>query len=540
MPPLKRTYIIFFAAMLCGTVGLVLMTVRYNQLFQRTSGSVKRTLAVLDLTQQIRMDLSDARRGQATTLPGDLQTLKLLVADNPLQVNRIDSLTTALARKDDLARRGLLLRIQAEEYRLLHLRQTADDHTRDRLRNAIFVLLALIFSLLCFCAYLVLYHFNRRRKAEQVLKESQSHFDLLVRNVRDYAIFKLDVEGRVMSWNEGAGHIKGYSEKEVLGQSIAIFYPEEEIENGEPAFNLQKAAAEGRFESIGRRKRKDGTLFWADVVFTAMRDAQGELTGYIKITKDISEQHRVQDEMRLALDRERLLNEMKSRFVTLASHEFKTPLSVILSSVSLIEKYNTPETEDKRQRHIQRVRSNVDNLKHLLNDFLSLEKLEEGVVRNNPEQADLVQLVEEGIQDMIETCDGRRQMIFGATGTPRPVSVDPHLLRNILNNLLSNATKYSPPDAPVNITLEFDVQQVRLKIADEGIGIPVEEQQHLFERFFRARNTTGISGTGLGLSIVKRYLDLMGGSIAVDSSADHGTTFSVTFPAPVLSFAFSK
>ena len=380
-------------------------------------------------------------------------------------------------------------------------------------------------------AGLTLYQFNRRRAAEQTLRESESHFNLLVRHVKDYAIFKLDREGRVMTWNEGAGHIKGYAEEEVLGKPISIFYPDEEIQNDEPAFNLKKAAEDGRYEAIGRRKRKDGSLFWADVVFTATRDEKGKLTGYIKITKDITEQRRAQVEMQQALDRERTLNEMKSRFVTLASHEFKTPLSVILSSVSLVEKYNTPDTEDKRQRHLLRIKSNVNNLKHLLNDFLSLEKLEEGVVRNNPELVDLQQLVEEGIQDMEEDYPGDQRMTLETTGTPRLVAVDPHLFRNILNNLLSNAGKYSPPQSPIRVTIDFQLQKIELSVADEGIGIPEEEQQHLFERFFRARNTTGISGTGLGLSIVKRHLDLMDGAISVSSTPGSGTTFSVTLPA---------
>jgi len=381
-------------------------------------------------------------------------------------------------------------------------------------------------------AFLIVYQFTRRKSAERVLQESHHRFDLLVNDIKDYAIFQLDAEGCVITWNEGARQIKGYTKEEIIGQHIDIFYPDEENHRGDPAANLKHAAAEGRYESIGRRKRKDGTIFWADVVFTALYDQKQQLTGYIKITRDITDMRRAQEETEQALERERSLNEMKSRFVTLASHEFKTPLSVILSSVSLIEKYSAPEMADRRGRHIQRIKSNVDNLKQLLNDFLSLEKLEEGIVSNRPQPVDIVQLVRESILDIEETCPEDQRIHLLSGGQPGTVPVDPHLLRNILYNLLSNAIKYSPDGTPVVVNLELQPGYIQITIADKGIGIPSEEQEHLFDRFFRGSNTTGISGTGLGLSIVKRYLDLMGGSITVDSQPGHGTTFSFRIATP--------
>jgi signal transduction histidine kinase len=222
---------------------------------------------------------------------------------------------------------------------------------------------------------------------------------------------------------------------------------------------------------------------------------------------------------------------MKSRFVTLASHEFKTPLSVILSSTSLIEKYGAPEMEDKRMRHVHRIKSNVKNLRQILSDFLSLEKLEEGVIRNNPSSTDLIQLAEEAILDMEEFCKPGQKIALEVKGDARMVNVDDHLLRNILNNLLSNAVKYSPESTPVQCILQFHPATVNFIVIDSGIGIPAEEQAHLFERFFRAANVAGISGTGLGLSIVKRYLGLMDGHIEVTSESGKGTIFNITLPA---------
>jgi PAS domain S-box-containing protein len=396
------------------------------------------------------------------------------------------------------------------------------------------VLLGLIIVTLVLSAYIILYNLSRRKRAEKDLRESESRFDLLVQHVRDYAIYMIDPQGLVMSWNQGAQFIKGYTAEEVIGKHFSLFYTDEEIQRGEPAFNLKKAAGDGHYECIGLRKRKDGSSFYADVVFTAMYDDKGQLSGFIKITKDITQQITIQEEMRRALDREKELNEMKSKFVTLASHEFKTPLSVILSSTSLIEKYAATGEESHRLRHIQRIKSNVNNLKQLLNDFLSLEKLEEGVVQNNPKSTNLEKIAQDAILDMEGAWKNGQSIELNISGLPRPVNVDQHLLRNILSNLLSNAIKYSPEYSPIRLTLEFNEKTIHLIVTDTGIGIPSEEQQHLFERFFRAANTTSISGSGLGLSIVKKYLDLMGGAIAVDSRPGKGSVFTVTLPTDPL------
>jgi signal transduction histidine kinase len=212
----------------------------------------------------------------------------------------------------------------------------------------------------------------------------------------------------------------------------------------------------------------------------------------------------------------------------LASHEFKTPLSVILSSVSLIEKYPETDMQDKRVKHIHRIKANVNNLKQILNDFLSLEKLESGIVQNCPIASDLVLLAHEAVQDMEETRKEGQDIRLHIMGEPRLVLVDTLLLRNILNNLLSNAIKYSSENTSIDCTLSFLPDSIAIQFKDQGIGIPPEEQEQLFERFFRATNTTGFSGTGLGLSIVKKYLDLIGGRIHMTSAPGQGSTFTVT------------
>ncbi len=390
--------------------------------------------------------------------------------------------------------------------------------------SGIFILLTVIFVL-------ILYQFRQRRKTEQKLMESEDRFHLLIEHVRDYAIFMIDPEGRVISWNQGARQIKGYTEEEVIGQPISIFYTDEENQQGEPRNNLKKAAEDGRFESVGWRKRKDGTLFCANVVFTSVYDDKGNLRGFAKITRDITEQKKAEEEIRNALQREKELNEMKSRFVTLASHEFKTPLSIILSSLSLVNKYQEAGMEENRMKHIHRIRTNVNNLRQILNDFLSIEKLEGGLVKNSPAIMDLAEFARETVMNMNEACKTGQHIELEISGNPVKVSIDEHMLGNILNNLLSNAIKYSPEYGPIGFTLQFEPGRISFTIKDCGIGIPEEDQPHLFERFFRATNTTGVSGTGLGLSIVKKYLDLMEGSIQCKSSPEHGSEFTVILPA---------
>ena len=385
--------------------------------------------------------------------------------------------------------------------------------------------------LICALFFLIFYHFTSGKAAENDRLSLQQRLNFLVEHIKDYAIFLIDPEGRVMSWNEGARQIKGYTEAEIIGQPISVFYTDEDNRLGEPFLNLQRALEEGRYESVGLRKRKDGSVFYADVVFTPIYDDKQVLKGFAKITRDITKQKKAEEDMLLTLRREQELNEMKSRFVTLASHEFKTPLSVILSSISLIGKYPETDMQDQRLKHVHRIKSNVNNLKQILNDFLSLEMLEGGIIRNCPVETDLVHLFRETIQDMEEALKDGQQVHLHLAGTPRAVQVDVQLLRNVLNNLLSNAIKYSPENHAIDCTLSYHPSSIEIRFKDQGIGIPPEEQANLFERFFRATNATGISGTGLGLSIVKRYLDLMGGQIHLISLPGQGSTFTITLPS---------
>ncbi len=237
-----------------------------------------------------------------------------------------------------------------------------------------------------------------------------------------------------------------------------------------------------------------------------------------------------ENELRLAYEKEKELSELKSRFVSTASHEFRTPLSTILSSADLIEAYKKEEQQKKRERHTNRIKSSVANLTGILNDFLSLSRLEEGKILEQPAPFDLVDFCGDVLDQMQGLLKKEQHIRHEMLVEPPVITLDKRLLKNILFNLLSNAIKYSGPGTIIDCRLERKGETLLVVISDQGIGIPEEEQQHLFTRFFRARNVENIQGTGLGLNIVKRYVELMGGSITFESKVGVGTTFSVFIP----------
>lgn len=220
---------------------------------------------------------------------------------------------------------------------------------------------------------------------------------------------------------------------------------------------------------------------------------------------------------------------MKSRFVSMASHEFRTPLSTILSSVSLIEAYQKPEFEEKRQKHTQRIKGCIVQLVDILNNFLSLDKLEYGRIELNNEIFDIDAFARDVLDSIQGTLKKDQRFEYSHQGDTH-VLLDKSILRNVMLNLLSNAVKYSGEGSTICLTIDVNEQRTRIEVQDEGIGIPEEDQKKLFGKYYRARNATNVQGTGLGLNIVKRYIDLMEGTIDFVSTPNEGTTFIIEFP----------
>jgi signal transduction histidine kinase len=240
-------------------------------------------------------------------------------------------------------------------------------------------------------------------------------------------------------------------------------------------------------------------------------------------------ERRVQErtnDLNAALGREQELNELKSRFVSMASHEFRTPLSVVLSSTALIAKY-IDEADERIHKHLLRIKTSVNSLRTILNDFLSLDKLEQGKVEVDCETFDIKMFLNDIVED-VSLLQKKEQQVILLHGGELQVSLDQKKLSYIMVNLISNAVKYSSAD--VHIFSENKDGFLTITVQDSGIGIPEEEQPLLFSKFFRAHNTTNIQGTGLGLTIVKRYVELMSGKISFVSRLGEGTTFTIQMP----------
>jgi PAS domain S-box-containing protein len=235
-------------------------------------------------------------------------------------------------------------------------------------------------------------------------------------------------------------------------------------------------------------------------------------------------------EVDLALVKEKELNDLKSRFISTASHEFRTPLATILSSVSLAGKYADKQELEKIFKHLDRVKDSVSNLTDILNDFLSLDKLEEGIIQPHPEPTHVYDL----IVDLLDTMKGitKSGQVFNYQDETNneKVFIDVRIFRNLLINLVSNAVKYSEENKTITLKTEFKGQKLFILVQDEGIGIPYEDQSNIFERFYRANNIGNIQGTGLGLNIVKKYIEILNGDITFESEPGVGTRFLIEIP----------
>lgn len=386
------------------------------------------------------------------------------------------------------------------------------------------------------------------RKLEKQLQKSQSQLVDYKHALDESSIVAItDQKGIIKHVNENFCKISKYSKEELLGQDHRII--NSGIHSEEYISNLWKTIANGRiWRGELRNKAKDGTYYWVDTTIVPFLDEKNKPYQYLAIRSDITQRKLVEEqlykskedlenkvrertlELTYAIEREKELNEMKSRFVSMASHEFRTPLSTILSSTSLIEHYTSPEQSEKREKHIARIKSSVINLTNILDDFLSLEKIERGKVEIHDMSFDLKTFIDDVIDEMDGMLKRKEQKVnYVFYGNPQ-VNIDKRILRNIFLNLFSNAIKYSSENKEIHIRAEADENKIIFSIRDEGIGIPLDSQSHLFEKFYRADNAVNIQGTGLGLNIVKSYVDLLKGYIRFTSRENAGTEFTIELP----------
>jgi PAS domain S-box-containing protein len=368
---------------------------------------------------------------------------------------------------------------------------------------------------------------SARKQVEEKLRWTEEGFRLMVESVTDCAIVMLDSEGRVASWNSGAQRIKGYSSEDIVGQHFSRFYPPAEIARGTPQRDLDAAAAEGRYEVEGWRVRKDGSVFWANVVFTAIRDAAGNARGFAKLTRDLTERRLVEETLTLAKGAAEKANLAKSEFLSSMSHELRSPLNAILGFAQLMESDATPATASQKASIDEILRAGW-YLLDLINEILDLAQIESGKLSLSTEPTSLAEVFLE-CQAMIEPQAQPRaiRMTFPSFEVPCYVAVDRTRLKQVLINLLSNAIKYNKSGGTVVLDLAGStLERIRINVRDTGAGLPPEKLAQLFQPFNRLGQEHGAEqGTGIGLVMSKRLVDLMGGVLGVESSVGVGSVF---------------
>ena len=374
----------------------------------------------------------------------------------------------------------------------------------------------------------------------QLLRISDDSFRLLVSNVRDYAIFMLDRDGVIVTWNEGAERIKGYRAEEIVGKHFSVFYEPDDLEAGLPDRELVVARLEGRFEYEGWRVRKDGSRFWADVVITALRDASGELCGFGKVTRDMTERKAAEERRALEQRREaaqlrehagrmQQLEKTKSDFLNLASHELRGPLAIVKGYLSMFEDGTLLPGELFEVLPV--LTSKVQQIETLVQQMLETARLDESRMVLSRDAFDLRDVAQRVVQRFRRLTD-EHQLQVSAPDEPVVVEADRARIETVVANLVDNAVKYSPAGGPVRCRVARDRGQALVSVEDRGIGLAPEAIEMLFTRFGRVvtPENSHISGTGLGLYLSREIARRHGGDILVESAAGRGSLFTLRLP----------
>ncbi len=366
-----------------------------------------------------------------------------------------------------------------------------------------------------------------RRQLEEELSHTLAQREAILRSTLVGITFT--VHRRHVWVNEKVAHMLGYRVDELIGQPSVIHFPDEKTWADFGAVAYAALARGEAYTAEIQMKRKDGTLIWCQVYSEAI-DPEDLGKGTIWTFLDITDQKRAQEDIRRALAKERELSELKSRFVSMTSHEFRTPLATILSSAELLQDYGDRLPAAEKSELIDHVKAAVARTTQMLDDMLVIGKADAGRVEFNPEPFDPRGFCLGLLDEMRRASNGSHELSFASRGSEEPRMLDGQILRHVLSNLVSNAIKYSPRGEIVRLELDCRDDATVFEVIDRGIGIPDEDQARLFATFTRGRNVANISGTGLGLAIVKRLVDLHGGSISVESKVGHGSRFTVRLP----------
>jgi PAS domain S-box-containing protein len=376
---------------------------------------------------------------------------------------------------------------------------------------------------------------TERKRAEDALRDSEERFRLLVSGVSDYAIFLLDPDGTVATWNLGVERLKGYRADEILGLHFAVFYTQQDQREGLPERGLREATARGRWENEGWRVRKDGSRFWADVVITALTGADGQLRGFAKVTRDLTQRKQGEDALRAILERERSaadqlrsVDAMRRELVTMVAHDLRGPVTVIHHLLELLLDQWSELGDPDRLRKVQQARDRTDALGALTDAVFDIALIDAGRLEVAAERIDVGVIAERAVRDVLPSDDQDRIRV--TVGPGGDAVGDERRTWQVLTNLLTNAIKYSPGEAPIEVSVSRSGNQVVISVRDAGPGIAPDDQERIFDRFTRLPQEDTTPGSGLGLFIARSLVEAQGGTIGVSSSDGEGATFRVALP----------
>jgi PAS domain S-box-containing protein len=355
---------------------------------------------------------------------------------------------------------------------------------------------------------------------------AEKTYRLLVESVRDYAIFMLDVEGHVQSWNNGAEILKQYRFDEIAGKSIEVFYTPEDRATGLPKRLLAEAKERGRVDSQGWRCRKDGSRFWADVVITAVFDEQGVHAGFAKVTRDLTERRKLEEERLHRAHAEEAVR-LRDEFLAIASHEFKTPLTSLLLQLQGLQK--TEALDPPTRTKVARALRAASRMKELIESLLDISRISTGQFTLRPQRIDLANAVDHVVESMRPAAEAAGCSLTATIEAPLEGTWDLMRMEQVTMNLLSNAVKYAS-GTRIEVTLSRQGGDAVLVVRDHGPGIPPNDLARVFGRFERADRVKNYGGLGLGLYVTREIAQAHGGDVIAMNERDGGARLTVRVP----------
>ena len=564
--------------MLCGFNALLLIQVSRlltsANLVERTDNVIGQAHAVekeiVDFESGVRgfiitgeEDFLGPYNSARVKIPKMLAILREMTKDNFSEIGRIHQIESLLQQWDSYAQRIIAIkRAGGDVFSIIKTRQGkhlidtvrmilsdilimegGQREARSReVRASTTLLYQMIFCSFVFVLIYFLWFFWVRYRTDIDLRKSEQVYRQMVDSVIDYAIYSLDLKGNIATWNMGAMRLKGYSAKEAIGKHFSLFYSKEDIDLGKPENEIKVALAQGYTEDVGWRYRKDGTRFWANINLATICDDTGKPIGFSKITRDLTERLRVK-ELEDAIV-------LRDEFLSVASHELKTPTTSIYLSQQLVRRLAQKAIQAEQQeigkremplanilgdilKATERSEKSSTRLVRLLDELLDVSRIRAGRLELEKEEFDLVELLETIITSMfVDLKLSEVKVIRDYDSTPIYGSWDRSRIEQVLTNLVSNSVKYGER-RPINIKIYRMRENVRVDIVDHGMGIPVDVQPKIFQRFERGVASTKISGLGLGLYISQKITQAHGGIISFSSELGKGSTFSLLLPLNV-------